>query len=209
MRRDQSAPVVVAGIGPVAFPITLAALRTGHRVVRLLTGPHGCPGDADDRAARLAAAAPAERLTFTTEPTAGTGFEVAVLTESAAGDAPEPAVDEISPIEHYAAALAPQLRRECLLAVSSATAEHAGDVVDATLELLTGLCAGRDYALAYLFQPATDGRVIVSGVDGPSVERASAWLDAIGLPGMPIMPVATAEVVATLLARADPPGVEH
>jgi hypothetical protein len=60
------------------------------------------------------------------------------------------------------------------------TAEHAGGVVAATVELLTGLQAGTDYALAHLFGPVPNGRMIVSGVDVASATRArgvgsSSW----------------------------------
>lgn len=205
MGPDPDAPVVVAGVGAAALPVTVAAIDAGCTVVRWVTGPHELPSDADRRAVRLAEAAAEKRLTVTADPQACAGFSVAVLTEAAEHD---PDVDGVSPVEHYAAELAPHLRRECLLAVSSATAEHAGAVVDATVELLTGLRGGRDYALAHLFPPDAGGRLIVSGLDDPSVERAREWLDTLGLASMPVLPVAAAEVVATLLARADRPSSE-
>ena len=108
----------------------------------------------------------------------------------------------LSPAERYTAALAPDLRRGSLLIVSSPTAEHAGGVVAATVELLTGLQAGTDYALAHLFGPVPNGRMIVSGVDVASATRAEEWLVELGLAVMPVLPVAAAEVVAGLLARA-------
>ena len=66
----------------------------------------------------------------------------------------------------------PHLRPGRLLVVSSPTAEHAGGVAAATVELLTGLRAGADYALAHLFGPVRNGRLIVSGVDVASATRA-------------------------------------
>ena len=89
--------------------------------------------------------------------------------------------------------------------MSSPTAEHAGGVVAATVELLTGLRAGTDYALAHLFGPVPNGRLIVSGVDVVSATRAEEWLGGLGLAVMPVLPVAAAEVVAGLLARAARP----
>jgi hypothetical protein len=78
-------------------------------------------------------------------------------------------------------------------------------VVDATVELLTGLRAGKDYALAHLFPPVPRTRLIVSGVDAASARRAQEWLTALRFSVMPVMPVAAAEIVATLLARAKQP----
>ena len=92
--------------------------------------------------------------------------------------------------------------------MSSPTAEHAGGVVAATVELLTGLQAGTDYALAHLFGPVPNGRMIVSGVDVASATRAEEWLVELGLGVMPVLPVAAAEVVAGLLARAEQPPEE-
>jgi hypothetical protein len=67
------------------------------------------------------------------------------------------------------------------------------------------LRAGSDYGLAHLFPPVPRARLIVSGVDAGSAGRAQEWLTAVGFSVMPVMPVAAAEIVATLLARADQP----
>ena len=53
-----------------------------------------------------------------------------------------------------------------------------------------------------------NGRLIVSGVDVASAARAEEWLAALGLAVMPVLPVAAAEVVAGLLARAARPDDE-
>lgn len=202
MGPDRDAPVVVAGVGDVVLPVAVAALEAGHGVVRWVTGPHELPSDAGERIARLAAAAPAERLTRTAEPQPCAGFRVAVLTQAPQHD---PEIDGCSPIEHYAAGIAPHVRQGCLLAVSCVAAEHAGAVVDATVELLTGLRAGHDYALAYLFPPAPDGQLIVSGIDAESTEQARQWLTTVGLASVPVMPVGAAEIVTTLLTHTDGP----
>lgn len=202
MGSERDVPVVVAGIGSAALPIAVAALEAGHAVVRWVTGPHELPSDAGERVARLAAAAPADRLTRTAEPGPCAGFRVAVLTQAPEHD---PDIDGFSPVEHYAAGLASALRQGSLVAISCVAAEHAGAVVDATIELLTGLRAGRDYPLAYLFPPAADGRWIASGIDAGSVEQAREWLTTIGLTSMPVMPVGTAEIVSTLLPRHHAP----
>ena len=138
------------------------------------------------------------RYVVTDDPAATAGFTTALVTEP-------PDDDALSPAERYSAALAPDLRPGSLLVVSSPTAEHAGGVVAATVELLTGLRAGTDYALAHVFGPLPNGRLIVSGVDVASATRAQVWLGELGLAVMPVLPVAAAEVVAGLLARAEQP----
>jgi len=152
-------------------------------------------------AADLDAGRAAGRYLVTDDAGVAAGFTVALVTEP-------PDDDALSPAERYTAALASDLRRGSLLIVSSPTAEHAGGVVAATVELLTGLQAGTDYALAHLFGPVPNGRMIVSGVDVASATRAEEWLVELGLAVMPVLPVAAAEVVAGLLARADQPPEE-
>ena len=186
----EGALTVVAGVAPVAWVVTAALLRAGRSVVGLLDPldePVPEPTELDaSLAADLEAGRAAGRYLVTEPP----------------GD------DALSPAERYTAALAPDLRRGSLLIVSSPTAEHAGGVVAATVELLTGLQAGTDYALAHLFGPVPNGRMIVSGVDVASATRAEEWLVELGLAVMPVLPVAAAEVVAGLLARADQPPEE-
>jgi hypothetical protein len=198
---DQRAPTVVAGAAPVARLVAAALLRAGHFVVGLadpLDEPEPAEPDAA-LAADLDAGRAAGRYLVTDDPAAAAGFTVALVTESPDDDA------ALSPAERYSAALAPELRPGGLLVVSSPVAEHAGGVVAATVELLTGLRAGTDYALAHLFGPAPNGRLIVSGVDVASATRAEQWLGGLGLAVMPVLPVAAAEVVAGLLARAEQP----
>jgi len=199
----EGAPTVVAGVAPVARVITAALLRAGRSVVGLLD-PLDEP-EPTELAATLAAdldsGRAAGRYLVTDEAGVAAGFTVALVTEP-------PDDDALSPAERYTAALAPDLRRGSLLIVSSPTAEHAGGVVAATVELLTGLQAGTDYALAHLFGPVPNGRMIVSGVDVASATRAEEWLVELGLAVMPVLPVAAAEVVAGLLARADQPPEE-
>jgi hypothetical protein len=67
------------------------------------------------------------------------------------------------------------------------------------------LRAGSDYGLAHLFPPVPRARLIVSGVDAASAGRAQEWLTNLGFPVMPVMPVAAAEIVAALMARAEHP----
>lgn len=198
----RASPAVVAGDAPVAIVVATALLRARHDVVALVEPPDELVvGDA--YAAELAAAREAGRYRVTDDPAACAGFAVALLTEpSGSGGA-------LSPVERYAAAVAPHLRPGGLLVVSSASVEHAGVVAAATVELLTGLRAGADYALAHLLPPSAHGRLIVSGVDADSATRAQEWLAVLGLPVMPVMPVAAAEVVASLLARADRPPDEQ
>jgi len=199
----EGALTVVAGVAPVAWVVTAALLRAGRSVVGLLD-PLDEP-EPTELAATLAAdldsGRAAGRYLVTDEAGVAAGFTVALVTEP-------PDDDALSPAERYTAALAPDLRRGSLLIVSSPTAEHAGGVVAATVELLTGLQAGTDYALAHLFGPVPNGRMIVSGVDVASATRAEEWLVELGLAVMPVLPVAAAEVVAGLLARADQPPEE-
>ena len=199
---DQAAPVVVAGVAPVARLVTAALLRTGHHVVGLVDPLDDTEPEPGELAADLDAGRTDGRYLLTDEPAAGAGFTIALVTEPPDDDA------ALSPAERYTAALAPHLRPGGLLVVSSPTAEHAGGVVAATVELLTGLRAGADYALAHLFGPVSDGRLIVSGIDVASATRAEQWLAAVGLSVMPVLPVAAAEVVAGLLARASRPDGE-
>ena len=199
----QGALTVVAGVAPVARVVAAALLRSGHSVVGLvdpLDEPDDEPAALDpELAAELDAGRAAGRYVVTDDPAAAAGFTIALVTEPPDDGA------ALSPAERYSAALAPDLHPGSLLIVSSPTAEHAGGVVAATVELLTGLRAGTDYALAHLFGPVPSGRMIVSGVDVLSATRAEEWLDGLGLAVMPVLPVAAAEVVAGLLARADQP----
>ena len=196
---DQAAPTVVAGVAPIARVIAAALLRAGRSVVGLVD-PLDDPGpDPAELADDLAAGRAAGRYVVTDDPAATAGFATALVTEPPDDDA------ALSPAERYSAALAPDMRPGSLLMVSSPTAEHAGGVVTATVELLTGLRAGADYALAHVFGPFPNGRLIVSGVDIASATRAQGWLGELGLAVMPVLPVAAAEVVAGLLARAERP----
>ena len=201
----EGAPTVVAGVAPVARVITAALLRAGRSVVGLLDPldePVPEPTELDaSLAADLDAGRAAGRYLGTDDARVAAGFSVALVTEP-------PDDDALSPAERYTAALAPDLPPGSLLIVSSPTAEHAGEVVAATVELLTGLQAGTDYALAHLFGPVPNGRMIVSGVDVASATRAEEWLVELGLAVMPVLPVAAAEVVAGLLARAEQPPEE-
>jgi hypothetical protein len=190
--------VVVAGAEPVALLVTTAALRAGRQVVGLAGRPDELRGLITEPADALDAG----RYRLADDPQAVAGFSVALVTEPAETD---PA---LSPIEIHVAELAPHLRSGSLLVVSSVTAEHAGALADATVELLTGLRSGADYALGYLFPPAARSRLIVSGVDAGSARRTQEWLAGLGLSAMPVMPVAAAEIVAALLIRADHPPPE-
>ena len=192
--------VVVAGVEPVALLVTAAALRAGRAVVGLADEPDALRGMLD---ATGGGALDTRRYRITGDPQAGAGFAVALITEPA-GIGPA-----LSPIERHTAGLAPHLRPGSLLVVSSATAEYAGDVAAATVELLTGLRAGSDYALGCLLPPAPRARLIVSGVNAASSGRTQEWLVGLGFSVMPVMPVAAAEVVAALLARAGKPPDEH
>jgi hypothetical protein len=191
--------VVVAGVEPVALLVTAAVLRAGRAVVGLAEEPDELRGMVSEAGGAL----DTRHYQVTQDPQAGAGFSVALITEPAGID---PA---LSPIELHTAGLAPYLRPGSLLVVSSATAEYAGNVAAATVELLTGLRAGSDYALGYLFPPAPRARLIVSGVDAASSGRTQEWLVGLGFPVMPVMPVAAAEVVAALLARAGRPRDER
>jgi hypothetical protein len=179
-------PTVVAGIAPVARQVALAAARAGHAAIWLVE-PSDQP-EADGTGARV-----------TRDPRDCAGFAVALLTE------PPDDEDVLSPVECYAAALAPHLEPGGLLVVSSTMAEHAGVVAAATVELLTGMRAGTDYGLAFLLPPSGGRRLIASGGDAPAAERARDWFGGLGLSVMPVMPVAAAEVVGSLLARAEHP----
>ena len=202
----EGAPTLVAGVAPVARVVTAALLRAGRSVVGLLDPldePVPEPAELDATlTADLDAGRAAGRYLVTDDAGVAAGFTVALVTEPPDDD------DALSPAERYTAALAPDLRPGSLLIVSSPTAEHAGGVVAATVELLTGLQAGTDYALAHLFGPVPNGRMIVSGVDVASATRAEEWLGELGLAVMPVLPVAAAEVVAGLLARAEQPPEE-
>ena len=196
---DQAAPTVVAGVAPAARVIAAALLRAGRSVVGLVDALDDPGPDPAELADDLADGRAAGRYVVTDHPGATAGFVIALVTEPPNDDA------ALSAAERYSAALAPDLSPGGLLMVSSPTAEHAGGVVAATVELLTGLRAGADYALAHVFGPLPNGRLIVSGVDIASATRAQVWLGELGLTVMPVLPVAAAEVVAGLLARAEQP----
>ena len=195
---DQDAPVLVAGVAPVARLVVAALLRAGRRVVGLVDPLDEPDSEPPEFATELATG----RYVVTEDPAAAAGFTIALVTEPSGDDA------ALSPAERYTAALSAELRPGGLLVVASPTAEHTGGVVAATVELLTGLRAGTDYDLAQLFGPVPNGRLIVSGVDVASATRAEEWLVGLGLPVMPVLPLAAAEVVAGLLARAARPDDE-
>jgi hypothetical protein len=195
---DAGDLVVVAGVEPIALLVTAAALRAGHTVVGLAERPDDLRGLLVEAGGAQAAG----RYLPTDDARVGAGFSVALVTEPAESD------PSLSPIERHIAELAPHLRPGSLLVVSSATAEYAGSLVDATVELLTGLRAGSDYGLGYLFSSVPRSRLIVSGIDAESARRTQQWLVGLGLPAMPVMPVAAAEIVAALLARAGEPPPE-
>jgi UDP-N-acetyl-D-mannosaminuronate dehydrogenase len=196
---DDGGPAVVAGVAPVARLVIAALLREGRHVVGLVDPLDDAGPEPAELAADLDAGRTAGRYLVTDDPAGAAGFAIALVAEPRDDDA------ALSPAERYAAALAPHLRRGGLVVVASPTAEHTGGVVAATVELLTGLEAGTDYALAHLFGPVPNGRLIVSGVDVASATRAEEWLAALGFTVMPVLPVAAAEVVASLLARAARP----
>jgi hypothetical protein len=195
--------VVVAGAEPVALLVAAAALRGGRTVVGLTERPDELRGlIVEGLIVGAEEALDAGRYRLTDDPQLCAGFAVALVTE------PAEIGPAMSPIERYVAELAPHLRPGSLLVVSAAMAEYAGTLADTTVELLTGLRAGSDYALGHLFPPAPRSRLIASGVDAGSARRTQEWLVGLGLAVMPVMPVAAAEVVAALLARAGEPPPE-
>ena len=214
---DRSVPiradgdrVVVAGLGHVGLAFAHDAVRAGHRtvglaperdrIVRLID--ELAPNDPPTAVLREALGSGQWRVTD--DPAATGPFDVAVVAPvcGAAGAA------EPEAVERAAAALAPHLRRGALvvLATTDRPAPR-GELLAATIALLTGLRAGPDYALGIgLPHPGTGGHdgavpTVISGVDAPSARRTADFLHGLGRASSIVSPVSAAELVA-LLQRA-------
>lgn len=206
--------LVVAGLGHVGLGVARDAVAAGYtitglgadpgQVVRLIDGLAA----EDDTATVLADAIGSGRCTITDDADSCAGFDTAVLVPD--GRPCDPA--ERGPLELLAVALAPHVRAGALVVVGGTTRPRKdGEVLSATVELLSGMRAGVDYDLGYSlggFGPVGGSApTIVSGVDVRSARRAAELLRSIGRGVTPVSPVEAAEFVAALQAALFARGV--
>jgi UDP-N-acetyl-D-glucosamine dehydrogenase len=199
--------LVVAGLGRVGLALAHDAVRAGYCTVGLerdharITSLIDSLAADDPVAATLRDAGGSGRWRVTGDPAAAGPFDVAVV---AAGSQPvEPAEREI--VEVTAEALAAHLRPAALVVIAT-TVQPArrGDLFAATVELLTGLRAGRDYALGFglahpgTSDPRSDDATIVCGVDAQAARRTEAFYGELGRRAAVVSPIDAAELVALL-----------
>jgi UDP-N-acetyl-D-glucosamine dehydrogenase len=199
------AGLVIAGLGHVALGIARDAVAAGREVtcfgpqalqVARLVG--GLAGD-DALAGALRVALRGGRLVLTDGvlPAPAAGVGTAVL--APAGRDEDPALP--GRVEVAAAALAPHLRPGSLVVVAGrARLREHGDIVAGTIGLLTGLSAGRDYALGFAVPQGgcLPRATVVSGVDTASARATEDLFRALGRGTLRIAPVEAAEFVAHL-----------
>lgn len=220
-RPQQAVPrvsgrhLLVAGLGHVGLGVARDAASAGYditglgaepqQVIRLIDGLAA----EDEAATVLADAISAGRCQITDDVGVCAGFDTAVLVPD--GRPVDPA--ESGPLEVLSAALAPHVRPGVLVVVAGTSrAAIEGELLSATIELLSGMRAGLDFDLGFaLAGPvASVGSppTIVSGVDARSARRTAALYRNIGRGAAPVSPVAAAELVAllqtALLARRGP-----
>lgn len=207
--------LLVAGLGHVGLGVARDAVAAGYeltglgaepeKVVRLIDGLAG----EDEAATVLADAIGAGRCRITDDSRSCEGFDTAVLVPD--GRPVDPA--ESGPLEVLAAALAPHVRPGVLVVIAGTSqAATEGELLSATVELLSGLRAGVDFDLGFALAGSVPSGgsppTIVSGVDTRSARRTAALYRNIGRSAAPVSPVAAAELVAllqtALLARWGP-----
>ena len=209
--------LLVAGLGHVGLGVARDAVAAGYTITGLGADPRqvvrlidGLAAE-DDAATVLADAIGSGRCTITDDAASCAGFDTAVLVPD--GRPADPG--ERGPLELLAVALAPYVRPGALVVVGGTSSPRSdGEVLSATVELLSGMRAGADYDLAYaltgVLPPCGSTPVIVSGVDTRSAQRAADLYRSIGRGAAPVYPVEAAEFVAVLqaalVARQKPGG---
>ncbi|MCW2719895.1 MAG: UDP-N-acetyl-D-glucosamine dehydrogenase [Pseudonocardia sp.] len=194
----------VTGLGHVGLAFARDAVAAGFRTI----GFGGEPGnvvrlvsqlaDSDATAAALSTALARGHCRITDDPGACSGFDVAVV---APGTSPEDPTGAVA-LEAAAVAIAPHVRPGTLVIVhGAARVGEQGELLAATVELLTGLRAGRDYDLGFAVAPSgagPAGLTIASGLDDVSARRAAELLRSLGRDAAVVVPVEAAELVALL-----------
>jgi UDP-N-acetyl-D-glucosamine dehydrogenase len=204
--------VAVVGQGYVGLPLAMRSVEVGHRVVgydtdvgrikRLLTGESYVE---DVPSAQLTAALATGRYEPTVDPRGMAGFDVAVIT------VPTPlreGVPDLSYIEDAARALADHLRPGATVVLESTTYPGTTEeLVAPALENGSGLVAGSGFHLGYSPERIDPGNPdwnlgntpkVVSGIDGPSLERVRAFYDSIVETTVPVSNPKEAELTKLL-----------
>jgi UDP-N-acetyl-D-mannosaminuronate dehydrogenase len=207
MPTDRVRRLVVAGLGHVGLGVIRDAVVAGYRtvglgpesahVVRLIDGLA-----AEDAIATALSGAIADgRCRITGDPAVAASFDVAVIVPG--GRPVDPA--DTGEVERITVALSPHLRSGALIVIGGVERPSAhGELLAATVELLTGLRAGHEYDLGFAIAPVRSNPsdpTIVSGVDGRAARRTAALHRQLGRPAGIVVPARAAEFVALLQPR--------
>ncbi|NMH95922.1 hypothetical protein [Pseudonocardia acidicola] len=189
--------VVVVGQGRAGAISARRSAMAGHDTVRF--DPWG--GRIEDLASADRERAAGRRsgdLRVATDPVCCAGLDVAVLAVPAA---PRDAGPGHNTLEIAAAVIAEYLRPGTLVVLeSTARPGTTEEVVLPTLEFLSGLRAGTDFALGYSPEPARgpESPRVVSGVDAASRARVEAFYGSLGFGCVAVTSPRVAELVSLL-----------
>jgi len=204
--------VVIVGQGYVGLPVAMRAAEVGHEVVgydvdesrvkRLAAGESYVE---DVPSEQLAAMLRSGRYRPSADPTACTGFDVAVVS------VPTPLREgnpDLSYIEAAAATLARFLRPGATVVLESTTYPGTTEeLVAPILEEGSGLVAGRDFRLGYSPERIDPGNAewnlvntpkVVSGIDAASLVAVKAFYDSIIERTVPVATPKEAELTKLL-----------
>jgi UDP-N-acetyl-D-mannosaminuronate dehydrogenase len=196
---------LVAGLGYIGLGVARDAVTAGYHVtgfgtepehaVRLITGLAG----EDHTATVLAEAIESGVLYITGDTRSCAAFDTTVLVPD--GRPVDPA--ETGALERLAVALAPQVRAGVLVVVAETPRPRAdGELLSATVELLSGMRAGKDFDLGYAVAAFVSSTptvpTIVSGVDDRSARRTAALYRNLGRTATAVVPAEAAELVTML-----------
>ena len=192
--------VVLAGLGHSRVDLARATVTAGHRTTvhdprpellgRLLTelSPH------DATAATLRLAIGAGQCLISADSRACAGFDVALVCP-----APRTPTGLDDPVEEAAVLLAPYVRGHVLVVLVVRQAATATvELFEATVELLSGRRAGRDYRLGLMFTGPAGPPTVVTSADPAAARQVAVFLHRLGRRATPVLPASAAECVAAL-----------
>lgn len=208
----SAAKVVVVGQGYVGLPLAMRAVEVGFDVVGLETDQARAKmlsvGDSyveDVASARIDAALGTGRYLPTSDADEAAGFDYAVIT------VPTPLRDgipDLSCIEAAGAMLAGHIRRGATVILESTTYPGTTEeLLRPILEQGSGLYAPEDFHLGYSPERIDPGNAtwrlentpkVVSGLDGPSLDRVRSFYDRITAATVPVSNVRAAELTKLL-----------
>jgi UDP-N-acetyl-D-glucosamine dehydrogenase len=207
-----SRKVVVVGQGYVGLPIAMRAVEVGYDVVGLDSNATRvarlCVADSfveDVSSNEIAAALQSGRYTASTEQSAASGFDVAIIT------VPTPlreSVPDLSYIESAARSLAPFVRAGSLVVLESTT--YPGTTDELMLPLLedgSGLKGGVDFFVGYSPERIDPGNEtwtfvttpkVVSGIDRASLDAVEGFYGSLVDHVVPVSTCRAAELTKLL-----------